>query len=176
MYKVIKKHLILRSPEAGDVNSLLAVKNNREAAKTLAGNNLGYERSDIEKWIDYHLSNQSNEICVIEYEGLVIGHVGFYNLDTKLKCAEFGILIGLPAYWGRGLGKLVTNEFINYGFDILGLSRITLEVLEENVKAIAIYEKLGFRFSDDGYKTVSKDGVQKKIVQMYLSRNQFNNV
>jgi RimJ/RimL family protein N-acetyltransferase len=171
--RIINENLIIRTPELRDIDDLLKVKNNRKAARTLAGENSGYSKIDIENWISYHNNKVSNHICVIDYNGLVIGHVGLYDLNFITYSGEFGILIGLPSYWGLGIGYLVTQEYLRIGFNELGLSCITLDVLKDNFKAIALYEKLGFEISQGKRAVVLKEGSKKKVVRMDLLKSNF---
>ena len=53
--------------------------------------------------------------------------------------------IGNREQWGKGYGREAMDLVLKYGFDELNLHRIQLTVFEYNERAIALYEKLGFR-------------------------------
>lgn len=55
---------------------------------------------------------------------------------------EFGVCV-LKEFWGYGIGKNLLKESIAWA-DANGIKKITLNVLETNDKAIALYKKLGF--------------------------------
>jgi RimJ/RimL family protein N-acetyltransferase len=57
---------------------------------------------------------------------------------------QLRILIG-PAGQNRGLGTEATRLIVGYGFERLGLHRISLEVYAFNPRARRAYEKAGFR-------------------------------
>lgn len=44
----------------------------------------------------------------------------------------------------RGLGTEASRLFLSYGFEQLGLRRISLNVLNFNPRARRVYDKLGF--------------------------------
>jgi RimJ/RimL family protein N-acetyltransferase len=44
----------------------------------------------------------------------------------------------------RGLGTEATRMFIGYGFEQLGLHRISLDVINLNPRARRVYDKVGF--------------------------------
>ncbi|OGD86898.1 hypothetical protein A2164_01015 [Candidatus Curtissbacteria bacterium RBG_13_35_7] len=46
---------------------------------------------------------------------------------------------------GKGLSKIMYRLIFKVGFDLLGMNRLWLNVLETNKKAIYIYKKNGFR-------------------------------
>lgn len=54
---------------------------------------------------------------------------------------------------GRGIGAALVQTAL-YGFRTLGLQRACLEVTAENVAAIRMYERLGFRRAKTLYKAV----------------------
>lgn len=59
--------------------------------------------------------------------------------------AWLGIGIGDREQWGKGYGRETVGLILKYGFHELNLHRIQLTVFEYNERAIALYEKLGFR-------------------------------
>jgi RimJ/RimL family protein N-acetyltransferase len=71
--------------------------------------------------------------------------VGYASLEgfSEDSC-EFGIMIGDKGFWGKGMGREVTELMLNYSFSKLGLRRIWLQTSEYNVRAINLYEKIGF--------------------------------
>lgn len=45
-----------------------------------------------------------------------------------------------------GGGTFVSLELLHIAFDDLGLKRVYLNVIEDNRRAVRLYEKLGFRY------------------------------
>lgn len=159
----------LRRPEPDDVDDLLAVKNDRVAARQLGGFNEGYSRSDIEQWIADTTARENDVIWVIsESEGRCIGHVGLYKIDQRIRSAEFGILIGSAAHRGKGIGKRVTERVLRYAFEELGLNRVQLTVLDTNYRAIRLYESLGFVREGVLRQAQTRDGHHQDLIVMSL--------
>lgn len=77
--------------------------------------------------------------------GELIGTVALTDFARDGRCATLRILIGEPAYWGRGYGTSAVRLIAGYGFDVLGLDEIVLGVFDFNERAIRSYEKVGFR-------------------------------
>ncbi len=147
---------ILRRPEPRDAALLYAQKNDPEVAGLLGGFSKGYSAADITEWIEAH-RHRSNEVIFViadERTDTCLGHVGFYNIDYRVRSAEFAIMIGDKNAWGHGLGKAITAYMLRYGFQWLNLNRIELSVLVTNERAIALYEKLGF--ATEGVKRQSQ--------------------
>tara|TARA_X000000368_G_C22652844_1_gene546072 strand:+ start:81 stop:629 length:549 start_codon:yes stop_codon:yes gene_type:complete len=73
-----------------------------------------------------------------------IGNIKIDPIDTKKKTGEYGILIGDKKSWGKGFAKEATIRILKYCFYKLNLRKITLGVIEENLKAISLYKNIGF--------------------------------
>lgn len=74
--------------------------------------------------------------------------VGFSRCEgNRLKRfshkVEFGVGV-LQEYWGYSIGKNLLKESLAW-CDMNSLRKVTLTVLESNKKAIALYEKSGFK-------------------------------
>lgn len=84
------------------------------------------------------------EICAF-VDGRMVGTAGFEPLRTYDKMrhrAEFGISV-LRAYWGLGIGYALTEACIECARKA-DLKQLELEVVSENTRAVALYEKCGF--------------------------------
>ena len=74
-----------------------------------------------------------------------IGNIKIDPINLESNSGEYGILIGDKSSWGKGYAKEATSKIIQYCFDTLKLSKITLGVVSENKRAIKLYENLGFK-------------------------------
>lgn len=73
-----------------------------------------------------------------------IGYTSFSDFVGKEEC-EFGIFILDRNYQGKGIGTDVTKLMLKYAFSELGIKKIVLSTSELHTKAIALYEKAGFK-------------------------------
>ena len=76
--------------------------------------------------------------------GQAVGSVYYRDVDQANHSAEYGIFIGEPAARGKGFGTETARLFTQFGFETLGLHRISLRLLAENLPARRSYEKAGF--------------------------------
>jgi RimJ/RimL family protein N-acetyltransferase len=136
----------LRKPEPSDVDALFVQKNDPENQASLGGFTTGYTRADLTRWVERHGGAKDETLFVIVGEGeRVLGHVGLYEIDHRIRSAVFGILLGDKSARGKGIGFACTKWAVDYGFSELNLHRVTLEVLETNTPAKKIYDALGFK-------------------------------
>ncbi len=90
-------------------------------------------------------SNMENHLFLVaEARGEIVGFSRCIGNELRRNAhkAEFGVCV-LQEFWGYGIGKNLALESIKWA-DEIGLEKITLSVLETNVKAIQLYEKNGF--------------------------------
>ena len=73
-----------------------------------------------------------------------IGNIKIDPINHKQNSAEYGILMGDKKNWGKGFGNEASNRILKYCFEDLKFSEITLGVIENNLKAVSLYLKMGF--------------------------------
>lgn len=98
------------------------------------------------EWIE-NLGKDPNEVVVgvaAKQGDVLIGSAGLHGLQSVHRAATFGILIGELEYQGRGFGTEATALMVRYGFEVLNLNRIGLDVFANNPRAIKVYERSGF--------------------------------
>lgn len=74
----------------------------------------------------------------------LIGTVQIMAIEPIHRSAKLGILIGDPAQRGRGFGREAMKLAVDYCWSQINVSRISLQVFDDNLAAISIYEALGF--------------------------------
>jgi RimJ/RimL family protein N-acetyltransferase len=75
--------------------------------------------------------------------GQCVGEVVLNEWSAADNSCSFRVMMG-PSGRDRGLGTEAIRMFIGYGFERLGLHRISLDVLAFNPRARRVYEKTGF--------------------------------
>ena len=98
--------------------------------------------------------------------GRPVGSVYFRDVDPKNHSAEYGIFIGEADARGKGYGTETARLFTEFGFAKLGLHRISLRLLAENLSARRSYEKAGFVQEGIFHDMVLLDGRYRDIVFM----------
>jgi RimJ/RimL family protein N-acetyltransferase len=98
-----------------------------------------------------------------------VGTVGLSQIDWGGNCAEYGILLGEPAARGQGVAYRASQIVLRYGFEILGLDKVSLRAFADNDSARRLYEGLGFT-PIPGADPRTKDGVVRPVLEMVLTR------
>lgn len=98
--------------------------------------------------------------------GRPVGSVYFRDVDPVNHSAEYGIFIGEEDARGCGFGTETARLFTGFGFAHLGLHRISLRLLADNLPARRSYEKAGFAVEGTFRDMVLLDGRYRDIVFM----------
>ena len=74
----------------------------------------------------------------------LIGTTSLFDINWRIRKCTFGIALGDPTVWGKGLGTDATRTVVGYAFRELNLNRVQLYVYEFNERGRRAYEKAGF--------------------------------
>lgn len=107
-------------------------------------------------------------------DGVHIGSTSLMNVDREQRHAEFGIFIGVPRYWGHGLGTEAGRRVLHHAFLRLKLHRVYLHVYAYNVRAQRSYRRLGFRVEGRLRHQLFRDGAYHDIMVMGMLRPEFS--
>jgi ribosomal-protein-alanine N-acetyltransferase len=104
-----------------------------------------------------------------------IGNVSLQSIDFFNRTADLAILLGAKDCWGKGYGMEALVAMIEYGFQRLGLMRITCGTLANNIGMQKIALKAGFRHEGTRRSAVYKNGKFQDILEYGLLAGEFQN-
>lgn len=78
-------------------------------------------------------------------DGQHIGSTGLHGIDWRHRHADSGIIIGEPAFWGRGIATEAMRLRTAYAFRELGLEKVSTHVFDDNVGSRTALMKAGYR-------------------------------
>jgi [ribosomal protein S5]-alanine N-acetyltransferase len=108
---------------------------------------------------------------VISYRDRCIGTTRLSGIDFEKQNAGFSIGIFDSTVWNKGLGAEATLLALKGAFEVAGLSRVELFVLEFNMRAIACYTKCGFSKEGIIEDSVFLDGKWHREIKMGISKD-----
>jgi RimJ/RimL family protein N-acetyltransferase len=106
-------------------------------------------------------------------DDVLIGTVGFFEIEWSNGVAWLGMGIGRQEYWDRGLGSEALGLALRYAFQEMNLHRVTLTVLAYNPRAIRLYEKVGFRHEGTLREFGERDGQRYDMLLYGLLRREW---
>ena len=112
---------------------------------TFGKEGLPFTEEQERNFIESTNSSENNCIIVACDGNKIIGDasLGGNNCDRMKHQRTLGISV-LKDYWGMGVGSLLLSEIIEFAKSS-GTEIITLEVRSDNLRAIGLYEKFGFK-------------------------------
>jgi RimJ/RimL family protein N-acetyltransferase len=101
-------------------------------------------------------------VWTIEHEGDACGAISLLGITWTVRAvrwdrAELGYWIA-PPLWGKGLMTEAATAITRWGFETLGLHRITVGCIAQNVGSRRVIEKIGYRFLCRQDEDAWKDG------------------
>lgn len=178
------KNIKIRPMEDSDL--LLKNKwiNDVEINKTLLFD-YPFSLSETKEWFKRTFFKRNRWDFIIEETktNKVIGMTGLININLRHRNSQFFITIGEKEFWGKGYSREVIPLVLKFGFLELGLEKIYLYTLEDNLKARTIYEKLGFKqeaykineyFIHGELKNLYHHAMLKSEFEKYLNQNKYD--
>lgn len=108
-------------------------------------------------------------ICLLA-DDRPIGRTDLFHIDWRHGSCAFGITIGEPELWGRGLGTDAVDALVDYAFGQLRMERVWLDTDIDNTRAQAAYAKAGFVREGIFRHAFHQDGRWSDDVRMALLR------
>lgn len=100
-----------------------------------------------------------------------LGNISLQQISAKNRSAEFAILIGEPAIYGKGIGYEAGKLIIDYAFNTLNLHRVHCGTHIENIGMQNLALKLGMLQEGIRRDALFKNGHFADIVEYGLLNN-----
>jgi len=163
----------LRNPEIKDAPLMLEWMQDEELVAFFQTNFKEKTLSDCEAFIRAASEGTCNRhwaICNEEDEYL--GTVSLKQIDLKNKSAEYAIAMRRHAL-GTGASQYGTEEVLKIAFEEMGLNRVYLNVLEDNVRANKFYERIGFVFEGSFKEHLFVNGTYRNLKWFALTKTDY---
>lgn len=121
-----------------------------------------------------NFKNESVRQFVIENDETLVGIVYLVAIDYIHRNCEIEIIVK-PEYGGKGFAKFAFNKAIQYAFEILNMHKVYLYVDTDNEKAIAIYNRQGFKTEGILREHFYTKGTYKDAAFMSVLKSEWEN-
>lgn len=141
--------LVLRRLADGDLGAFMDYLNDPEVARYQSWESYteGQAREAIErqKGLEPGTPGQWFTFAAeLKETGLLVGHVALSVKADEPRQAEVGFTFA-RGHQGRGLAREAAEGVLDYAFGVLGLHRVVAVTDCENVRSVALLERLGMR-------------------------------
>ncbi len=143
-------------------------------------NNLGtfifVNSASQEQWFNSIQKDSKNEFLIVEKllgeDWQKIGIVRLTGIDYINKSICVGADIHRD-YRGQGFSKYIYKLIFKLCFDYWNMNRVWLLVMETNVRAKNLYEKLGFTVEGIQRDAIYREGKYHNYVMMSILKNEY---
>jgi RimJ/RimL family protein N-acetyltransferase len=108
------------------------------------------------------IADNTGATWAIEHAGKAVGCVGFHDICWQVRAlrldrGDLGYWLA-PALWGQGLMTEAAHAVVRYGFDTVGLHKVTVSCLAHNAPSRRVIEKVAFRYVGRSEEDIWRDG------------------
>lgn len=109
--------------------------------------------------------------CVVRHAGVVVGVQALHIRDLAVtRTAETGSWLG-RAHQGRGIATAMRQAICAFGFDTLGLRRITSSAFVDNAASLAVSRRVGY--VENGLQWKDREGTEVTNQRLLLTPETF---
>ncbi len=142
------KKVELREKRIGDAPNDYSWRKDEDLARLDATRPLNMSYKDFLRYsqeeIDYP-NSRSKRFGIDDHKGKHIGNCMYYDIDTRRRETELGIMIGDKEYWSKGYGTDAVDTLLEYIFTKTDMKRVYLHTLDWNARAQKAFGKSGFQ-------------------------------
>lgn len=163
--------VFLRALEKTDLEQTYRWHNDPELYHRLGGVIHYVSRMTEKEWLARKAAFSNQEIILaicLKESGAHIGNIYLRNLDWVARNGELQIFLGSGTERGKGYGYQTIQLLIRHVFLDLGLMRIYLFVLEDNLAAVKLYRRCGFQHEGKLRRHTYNNGMFKDYLVMGL--------
>lgn len=143
-------------PNEGEAEAITKFRNRRGVRKWFLDSR-AVEQTASQKWLVTQPERPQSALLSIRWKrsGEIVGTIGWSDWDLSLREANFGRIMSLPRQIRRTIadypqeycGPILDAALMarDFAFDVMGLLKIRTFVLEDNVLALRINERLGLQ-------------------------------
>tara|TARA_B100000963_G_scaffold359398_1_gene386646 strand:- start:1186 stop:1746 length:561 start_codon:yes stop_codon:yes gene_type:complete len=129
-----------------DIDLLKKWQNDASVKYPLMGFRFPIQKETVKDWLE-NLRNDNGVKRVmfgIYVNSDAVGTVSLHNIDYVNSNADFGIYVAEKKENNKGVGTAASIMTLDFAFNAMGLNRVGLEVISNNLNAIHMYKKIGF--------------------------------
>lgn len=162
-----------------------AFDNSSLESNIFTGTTQVFNKSNIERYLE-NISMDSSRVDFLIFEkgsNKIVGEVVISDIYSNNRSAGIRIAIYRKEDFNKGYGSEALILALGYGFGMLNLHRIELEVFPFNERGIHVYEKIGFKregIKRDGafyynkyYDLITMSILEDEFREKYMDEDEF---
>lgn len=169
------KNFVIRETEFGDYEYFARWETDPEVVRYMSFD----EDRTYEDVVREGLNNAQDETkldftIVSRTEEKPVGRINISRIDRHSDSLDITkVYIGEKGLWGKGVGREIMVELLEYCFTFLHMERITLDFYTGNKRGSSLYDSLGFKHEGTARHAAKKDGRYYDLNIMSMLRSEF---
>lgn len=155
------ERLLIREPAKNDIEILSKELSNDKIYATTYGIPRNFSKDYAKWWVNFVKSSRKNktgyEFVIYDTKGEFIGCCAVNGINKDCNRGNLTYLIK-PELWGKGYATEAGKLMLDFGFNVLGLERISGICMAENIPSEKVLIKLGFTYEGLARHEIRKDG------------------
>ncbi|MDR1564544.1 MAG: GNAT family N-acetyltransferase [Oscillospiraceae bacterium] len=160
MSKIKGERICLCEPQSGDAAEITRVLSREEIYATTYGIPKNCDMNYAKWWINFVKSSRKNktgfEFVIYTHNGRYVGNCAINNISKSCMHGNLTYLID-PKLWGQGYATEAAKLVIKYGFESLGLERISGICMVHNAASEQVLQKAGLTYEGKARHEILKD-------------------
>jgi ribosomal-protein-alanine N-acetyltransferase len=169
--QIVTEHLKLREFTEDDFEAVLAYQSDPRYLRYYAQSWAEHLPENVRKLVERQVAYQHEQprtafqlVITLRDKGTLIGNVGVRTSRAEATEGDIGCELA-PDYWNQGYATEATGAMLAFGFEHLGLHRLSASTMARNSAAWRVLEKLGMtREGELRETTLLADGWANSLV------------
>lgn len=173
-YELETERLVLKSLSAVDAPALSEVANDRRITSVTRSIVHPFLEADAVEWIKMKQEDPDGFSfgIFLKPEARLIGQIGLLTIEWSNDVGELGFFVGFD-HWGNGYVTEAARRVVRFGFEEIGLNRISAHHIDHNSASGVVLVKIGMQREGVFRQRVKKEGVYEDIVAYALLRDEY---
>jgi len=151
-----------------DKAKLLEWRNSLEVSKWMFSNHVISEE-EHSAWFEQMLLSETTVYWKILMDSRAVGAVNLSKINLTDSSCRWAIYLGEASARGLGAAQAACLLSLNFAFETLDLRLVRCEAIAENVRAISLYEQVGFVSQPTDTEFVQRGESNLAIVKLEIS-------
>ena len=137
------EHLMFKPIDESDIEWLRETRNKHKDSFFDSGE---ISTEQQKAWYERYKESAIDTMYIVELKsGEKIGTIAIYNIDIANRTATLGRVLLLEEYRGQGYAEQMVQTILKMAFEHMRLYKVKVEVHIDNINAIAVYARSGFK-------------------------------
>ena len=128
------------------------------------------------KWLKKISLDNTCKYWIVNVDNEDVGLVSISKIDNVNKKAEWAYYIAEKSARGKGVGKAIELNILDYVFSELNLNKLCCEVFNDNELVVKIHEKYGSKIEGIRRSHILKKGEYKDVVEMGILKKEWERI